>query len=190
MTMDISETTQPRSDQINADHFIDGPRTVTITDMRGGSAEQPIEIVTAEYGPGHPYKPGLSMRRVLLAAWGKNGQSYVGRSLTLYRDENITFGGQPAPGIRISHLSHIEKLMKINLTATRGKRTPFTVQPLKVSATTPAPAEPSRDWLSELELAGDDIDAIKALGNAAIAAHVTADILNHIRARRDQLAAI
>lgn len=187
MTLDISQTTEPRSDQINADHFIDGPRTVTITEMRGGSAEQPIEIVTAEYGPGHPYKPGLSMRRVLLAAWGKDGQSYIGRSLTLYRDESITFGGQPAPGIRISHLSHIEKPMKINLTATRGKRAPFTVQPLKVSATSPAP---SRDWLSELALAGDNLDAVKALGNAAIAAHVTADILNQIRARRDQLQAV
>ena len=65
MSMDISRTIEPKSDQINADDLIGGPRTVTITDITKGTPEQPVNVVTAEYGPGRPYKPSKSMRREL-----------------------------------------------------------------------------------------------------------------------------
>ena len=63
--MDISTAAAPRSDQINADDLIGGPQLVTITEVRKGNDEQPVEIVTAEFGPRRPYKPGKSMIRVL-----------------------------------------------------------------------------------------------------------------------------
>jgi hypothetical protein len=173
--MDLSETSAPRSDQLNADNLIGGPETVTITEVRAGTAEQPVEIVLAQYGPGRPYKPGRSMQRVLIAGWGKDSAPYAGRRLTLYRDETVTFGGQPAPGIRISHMSDIEKPLRVNLTVTRGKRAPHTVQPLPDA---PAP----RDWAAEIAVAGTDTDALKALGNAAIAAKANPDIISKIRA--------
>ena len=33
-------------------------------------------------------------------------------------------------GLRVSHVSHIDKPITVALTVTRGKRAPFTVQPL------------------------------------------------------------
>lgn len=130
-SMDISRTLAPKSDQLNADDLIAGPRTITITAVTKGTAEQPVNLITHEYGETRPYKPGLSMRRIIAAAWGTDASTYTGRKLTLYRDETIRFGGQDVGGIRISHASHIDKPLTIPLTITRGKRAPFTIQPLK-----------------------------------------------------------
>lgn len=128
--MDISTAAQPRSDQLNADDLIGGPQIVTITEVRKGNDEQPVEIVTAEFGPGRPYKPGKSMIRVLLAAWGKEASTFVGRRLMLYRDPDIRFGKDTVGGIRISAMSHIDQRLTLALTVTRGRRAPFTVEPL------------------------------------------------------------
>lgn len=127
---DLAAAAAPRSDQLNADDLIGGPRTVTITEVRRGNSEQPVEIVTEEFGPSRPYKPGKSMIRVLLATWGSDPTVYTGRKLMLYRDPEITFGRDKVGGIRISAMSHIDKRMSISLTVTRGRRAPFVVEPL------------------------------------------------------------
>lgn len=133
---DMAASVVPRSDQLNAEDLITGPRTITITDVTRGTTEQPVDIVTAEYGLGRPYKPSKTMRRVIIAAWGTNTASYIGRRITIYRDPEIRFGPDRVGGIRISHLSHIDKRLQIALTVTRGRRAQFTVDPL--------PEEPSR----------------------------------------------
>ena len=53
--------------------------------------------------------------------------------MTLYCDPAVQFGGMKVGGIRISHMSHMDKPQTMALTATRSKRAPFTVQPLSVS---------------------------------------------------------
>jgi hypothetical protein len=60
--------------------------------------------------------------------------------MTLYRDPTVKFGGFETGGIRISHLSHIDKPTTMALTATRASRKPFTVQPLKMEAESQSPA--------------------------------------------------
>lgn len=127
--MDISETIEPRSDQQNADDYLAGPKTVTVEHVKVIATEQPVEIHLVEF-PGRPFKPSKSMRRVLIAAWGAHVAEYAGRRMTLYCDPSVKFGGQAVGGIRISHLSHINKPLTVALTVTRGKRAPFTVQPL------------------------------------------------------------
>lgn len=127
--MDIASTTAPKSDQQNYDDYIAGPKTVTVTEVRAGSVEQPVEIHLAEY-PGRPFKPSKTARRVLVAAWGADASEYVGRRMTLYGDPTVKFGGATVGGIRISHLSHIDKPLTLSLTTTRGKRAPVTIQPL------------------------------------------------------------
>src|SRR5699024_7265310 len=107
--MDITETLAPRSDQINADDLVAAPRTGTVTEVRRGSTEQPVEVVTQEFGPGRPYKPGKSMRRVLAKVWGTEASAWVGGRLTLYCDPDITFGREKVGGIRISHMSGLDK---------------------------------------------------------------------------------
>ena len=137
--MDISTAAQPRSDQLNSDDLIGGPQIVTIVEVRKGNDEQPVEIVTKEFGPGRPYKPGKSMIRVLLAAWGKEASAYTGRRLMLYRDPEIRFGKDQVGGIRISAMSHIDSRLTLALTVTRGRRAPFTVEPLPDAAPPPQP---------------------------------------------------
>jgi hypothetical protein len=173
--MDLSTSIVPKSDQLNADDLMAGPITVTITEVKQGSLEQPVDVVLAEY-PGRAYRPSKSMRRVMVNAWGPEASTYKGRQLTLYRNPDITFGKEKVGGIEISHLSHIDAPVTVALTRTRGTRKGFTVEPLK-----------TRDWLAELELAGDDIGAVETLGRAAKSAHVDAAVLNQIRTRFDGL---
>lgn len=148
--MDISETIVPKSDQLNAEDLLTGPRTFTVAEVKKGSAEQPVDIHLIEF-PGRPFRPSKTVRRILVNAWGPEASAYVGRRMTLYRDPNVKFGGMDVGGIRVSHLSHIDKPISVALTVSRGKRQPYTVQPLKDdagagAATTPVlPAPASRD---------------------------------------------
>lgn len=127
--MDISRTTEPDSSQLNFDDVASAPLTITITEVKAGPPDQPVHLHNAEF-PGRPYKPGKSMRRVLIAAWGTEAFAYVGRRITIYGDPTIKFGADAVGGIRIRALSHIDKPLTVSLTITRGKRAPFTVQPL------------------------------------------------------------
>lgn len=127
--MDLTPTIIPKSDMLNADDLIAGPITIKITAVKPGSAEQPV-IIHYEGDNGHPYKPGKSMRRVLVAIWGKDGSAYVGRRLTLYCDPTVMFGPDRTGGIRISHASDIKEPLEIALTVKRGKRKPFIVEPM------------------------------------------------------------
>lgn len=133
-TVDMARFIVPKSDQMNADDLQIAPRTITITGVRAneGSAEQPISVYF-DGDDGKPYKPCKSMRRVMVAVWGSDAHKYVGRSMTLYCDPDVQFGGLRVGGIRISHMSHIDKAQTMALTATRSKRKPFTVEPLVVA---------------------------------------------------------
>lgn len=127
--MDITKSVEPRSDQLNFDDVQSHDLTITITAVKQGPPDQPVHLHNAEF-EGRPYKPGKSMRRVLIAAWGTDASKYVGRRITIYGDPTIKFGKDAVGGIRISHLSHITEPLTVALTVTRGKRAPFTVQPL------------------------------------------------------------
>lgn len=130
--MDMSKTIAPKSNQLNADDLIgDRSLTITITKVDAGpSLDQPVAI---HYEGGLPYLPCKSMRRVLVHCWGKDAKAYVGRSMTLFRDEKVRFGGAEVGGIRISHLSHIDGPQSMALTASRAQRKLYTVQPLKAA---------------------------------------------------------
>lgn len=160
--MDISTTTAPDSTQVNADDLIGGPVTVTITDVTKGSSEQPVDIHLAEF-PDRVYRPGKSMRRVLIAAWGPEASNYVGRRMTLYRDATIKFGPSAVGGIRISHLSHIDKAQSIALTVTRGQRKPFTVQPLAETQPTTTVKQPTAAQVAKC----DDLEELGAMWRAS-----------------------
>jgi hypothetical protein len=138
MNTDLTPTIIAKSDQLNADDLIGRSITVKITEVEASAtAEQPVSI-HYEGDAGRPYKPGKSMRRVLVQVWGADGSKYVGRSLTLYRDEKVQFGGLPVGGIRISHMSGIDRDITLALTATRGNKRAFTVRPLATTKRTAA----------------------------------------------------
>lgn len=139
--MNLAPTIIPKSDQLNADDLITGPITIKVTSLKGSSEPQQPVAIHYEGDNGKPYKPCKSMRRVLVSAWGANGAEYVGRSMTLYRDDEVAFGGIKVGGIRISHMSHIERDMSMALTVSKAQRKPYTVRVLTVAAT-PAKVDP------------------------------------------------
>jgi hypothetical protein len=126
--MDLTASTEARSDQINADDLLAGPATYTVREVVKGKAEQPFDFLLVETDKA--YRPGVIMRRVIVAAWGKESSQYAGRRLTVYRDPTVRFGSAAVGGIRISHMSHIDKPVEVMSQVTRGKREKFTVTPL------------------------------------------------------------
>ena len=139
--MDITESLAANSQQQNADEYLAGPKTVTVSEVKKGSAEQPVDVHLVEF-PGKPFKPAKSVRRVLAAAWGTDASQWAGRRLTIYCDPDVKYAGKAVGGLRVSHVSHIDKPVTVALTVTRGKREPFTVKPLAA----PATYTPSQDW--------------------------------------------
>lgn len=126
--MDISDTIAPDSDQLDAVDLAAGPRVFTVKGVRKGNAEQPVQIDLAEFP--RPWRPGKSMRRVLVAVWGADASRYVGRRVKLYCDPDVTFGKDKVGGTRIAEMSDLEKPRQVPLLVSRGKSAMFTVRPL------------------------------------------------------------
>lgn len=161
--MDMHQTIVPKSDQLNADDLIGREMTIKITgvDIKGGQ-EQPVSISFDGDG-GKPYKACKSMCRVMVSVWGADSKKYVGRSMTLYRDPKVKWGGMEVGGIRISHMSDISEDMTMALTMTRANKKPFTVRPL-----IPAKEEPrEHDFALENCTTLDELSAVwKAIPKA------------------------
>lgn len=126
---DFLQTTQAKSDQINAADLLGGPLVCQITDIQmTGSADQPISIFVDAHP--QPWKPSKTSRRVLAACWADTDPSeWVGRFVVLYNDPSVMWAGKAEGGIRCSHLSHISERKTIMVNATRGKKAAQIVEP-------------------------------------------------------------
>jgi hypothetical protein len=130
---DLRSTIIPRSDQLNSEQLLGGPIIITVSDVRaGGGEDQPVSIFY-EADPGRPYKPCKTMRKVLILAWGPDGTQWIGKSMELYCEPSVKFGGEVVGGIRISRLSDIPKEIKVSLTATKGRKSMHEIGLLKSS---------------------------------------------------------
>ena len=175
MSLDMTESIAPKSDQLNADDLMAGPVTVTIREVSKGTPEQPVDVHLVEF-PGRAYRPSKSMRRIMVAAWGKDASAYAGHRLTLYRNPEITFGRDKVGGIEIGAMSHLEKPLTVALTATRGKRKQFKVEQLQEAA----PSAPSteipqqvRDTVESITDAGTLADYLAHITEQGAPAHIT-----------------
>lgn len=155
---DISDTIKAKVDQLVADDFIGrGPMTIKINKATKDNSDQPVTLYY-DGDNGRPYKPCKSMRRVLAHIWGPDSSKYVGRSLTLYRDDKVKFGGLEVGGIRISHMSDIKSMVTMALTASKANKKPFVVKPIEFTA-------PDADLIAAGEAAvAAGFDAYKAWG--------------------------
>jgi len=150
----IADTLTANSNQLNSDDLMGGPITVTVTGWkRGATKEQPVWLSIGS--DRMPYSPCKTMRRVLAAEWGDRPAEWVGRSMTLFRDPNVMFGGMQVGGIRISHLSHMKQAeSKHNLASSKAKKSPVIVKrleasPAKTDSVTDAQITELRDRLSK-----------------------------------------
>lgn len=168
MTDDMSPSIVPKSDQLNADDMLTGPRTVTITKIKINpeAREQLVWIYCGD--DAKPYKPCKSMCRVLVAAWGPDSKQYVGKSMTLFRDPHVKWAGVEVGGIRISHMSHLERdIMTLALTETKGKRAQFVVKALKSTPPAERPHAPAPPHTEQKEVATRIRKALEGCDDAA-----------------------
>ena len=167
---DMAATIVPKSNQTNADDFITGPRTITVSrvEVRPGQ-EQPVSV-HYEGDNGKPYKPCKSMCRVIVQAWGADSANYPGKSMTLYRDDEVTWGGMKVGGIRISHMSHIDRDLAMALSVSKSKRQMVLVKRLQ---TPEVNARADEHWqqyhnIMVTQVAGTETpDALSALWKAS-----------------------
>lgn len=122
-------TIEKKTDQLNYEDFLGGvTRIVTIAGVKKGTKEQQYDIEIE--GDQRVWRPAVTVLKILVAAWGDEAKEWVGRRAALYGDPEVTFGRDKVGGIRVSHLSHIDKPLNVNLSETRGKRKMHSVDPL------------------------------------------------------------
>lgn len=164
--IDMSHFVEAKSDQLNADDLIGSPRTITVRKVTGNDGEQPVSIYF-EGDNNKPFKPCKTIRRVLLAIWGRNASEYVGRSMTIYRDDSVTFGGLATGGIRVSHMNGIDKETVVVVMKTKGKKAGIKIQPLvqEQRQTEDGAAKWATAFIRKVR-ACNDLDALAALKSA------------------------
>lgn len=128
---DMTPVIAAKSDQLNADDLLSGPITIRIRAVEvRDTKDQPVSVYY-EGDDGKPFKPCKSMARVMVAAWGADSKAYAGRSMTLFREPTVKWGGIEVGGIRISHMSHISEPLLLAITMTKGNKKPYRVEPLR-----------------------------------------------------------
>lgn len=110
------------------------------------------------------------MCRILIHVWGDDGEKYVGKHITLYRDQSVKWAGAEVGGIRISHMEGLTENKTVPLTISRGSKKPFTVKPLKIKQTEekktggfPISEGDYQGWTQRMDEA-QTVDAIKQIG--------------------------
>lgn len=126
---DLRDTIIPNSNQLNAEQLIGGPMTIVVTEVKRGDGDQPVSI-HYQNDQGRPFKPCKTMRKILIFAWGDDGREWAGKGMTIFCDPEVKFGGVKVGGIRISHLSHIERDLAVSLNTTKGKKGEFVIKKL------------------------------------------------------------
>jgi len=163
--VDMTQFVEAKSDQLNADDLLgttkESGRTITVRKVTGNDGDQPISIYY-EGDNNKPFKPCKTIRRVLLGVWGKFANDYVGRSMTIYRDDSVTFGGLAVGGIRISHMSHIDKPTLVVVMKTKGKKVGIEILPLAQPTTKPDKAAAGAQKLAETIRTTDDLSGVLA----------------------------
>lgn len=138
---DFETAMAAKSDQISASDLIAGDMTVTIAGVKvTPGTEQPVSITLQ--GHSKVWRPCKTTGRILMAAWGKDTAQYVGRSVQLYLDPKVKWGGLEVGGIRIRAISHIESDLRLVLAESKQVRKPVTVKRLDVGATTQKESAP------------------------------------------------
>lgn len=182
--LDMTESLAPKSDQLDAVDLVGGPRTFTIENVTRHNAEQPFNFHLADFP--RVWRPGKSMRRVIAAAWGSKTSAYIGQRVTLYCDNSVEFGGAAVGGSRISHMSGIDKPLRVPLLIKKGRSAIFTVQPLP--AEKPAPKQTDTTIPDDVRTNtaaaiadGKGADYLAYLVNAGAPGHITTYVEEQIK---------
>ena len=131
--MKFADTIKPKSDQLNADDFVGNEtKIITVTKVAVSQSQDQPASIYYEGDNGKPWKPCKTMRKLIGHAWGLDELAFVGRSLELYRDTNVTWGGEQVGGIRVKAMTDLTngKPLRVALQTSKTKRQIYTVEPL------------------------------------------------------------
>lgn len=131
--VDIRAATKPKSDQLNYETFLTGPQTFTVSKVTPGDRDHPVFIHMVEC-PATPYKPSKGMLKCIAQpdGWGDKSSQWVGRSITLYGDPTVIYGGVEVGGIKIAAMSDIAGDYETLISARRGVRKPHMIKKMEV----------------------------------------------------------
>ena len=170
----FEKTLLPNVDHLTYRHVnLCGTITATIAKaFLTGKKDQPLRIdfepnplcVDQDNKPLHWF-PCKGMRIVMAEAWGTELAAFAGKSVELFGNPDVMYGGEKVGGIQISRLSHIAKPLDVMLTVARGRKKAFHVGVLpsqsesKVAESEPKkhdPIPPFRQWLEKSGLTEAD----------------------------------
>lgn len=179
--MDISNTLLANSNQLNAVDLIAGPATFRIerVDVKPGE-QQPVHVHLTGMS-GRPWKPSKGMRRVLAEGWSADSSTWVGQSVTLYREPSVKYAGEAVGGIRVSAMTGLDEPLVTRVRLNKSGSEKFTVQPLSVASGT--------DWAGLVHEAGDDVEALRAIYKDASENNAGKDVLGMIAAAANSVQA-
>lgn len=131
--VDIRAAIKPKSDQLNYETFLAGPQTYTVSKVTPGDRDHPVFIHMNEC-PATPYKPSKGMLKCIAQpdGWGDKSSQWVGRSITLYGDPTVIYGGVEVGGIKIAAMSDIAGDYETLISARRGVRKPHLIKKMEV----------------------------------------------------------
>lgn len=164
MTIDVTKAIEPKSDQLNADDLMTGPRTIKIREVKVAPGQEQPVWVYFEGDNNKPWKSCKTATRTLAAIWGADASKWIGLSCTLYCDPEVTWGGAKVGGIRVSHMEGLTSARTLMLTKTRGKKGATVIKPLEVGTaktakpkSTPSPVTVDRTEMQRqmTEVEGD-----------------------------------
>lgn len=133
MDVDIRAATKPKSDQLNYETFLTGPQTFTVSKVTPGDRDHPVFIHMNEC-PATPYKPSKGMLKCIAQpdGWGDKSSQWVGKSITLYGDPTVIYGGVEVGGIKVAALSDINGDYETLISARRGVRKPHIIKKIVI----------------------------------------------------------
>lgn len=172
--VDMLKTIEAKSDRLNADDLMGGDRVIKVEAVKAGDTPDKVKVFF-EGCDGKPWWPCKTMCRAIVAAWGKYPSNYIGKSIQLFRDPNVVYGGMAVGGVRIRAFSDIDGPLTLMLGEKRGKKSVFKFDKLDV---TPTPEPEKKPDITErlpgalfaIGKAKDEAALNKITGHASFAA--------------------
>lgn len=172
--MNIREFVKIKSDRLNYEDFIMGPKDFTIVRLAKKIDQgTPKLLIFFEGFESTPYWPSKGMIKCLssMDGWGNaEFPQWIGRRMRLFGEPTVVYAGKEMGGIQISHISDIKSEYTTKITLRRGLRIDFTIEPMASTVKSPAPQYPSELFTEKLPamrqaIADGKMDATKVIAH-------------------------
>ena len=132
----VSEAMQANSNQLNAADIMGVEPIITVQSVNlTNEAGKKTVWVHYHGGEGRPWRVSTGMVRILSAGWGPESDNWIGKSVKIFNEPTVRFGGKEVGGVQIRAMSDIpERGIKATLSINRTKRVPFPVAHLAMQA--------------------------------------------------------